>query len=52
MSATKAKQEGRVQLEQSDMHLALKTAKMSKGRFLRTGIEETQRLIMKPRPDD
>jgi hypothetical protein len=25
---------------------------MSKGRFLRTGIEEMQQLIMKPRPDD
>jgi len=33
MSATMARQGGRVQLEQSDMRLALNMAKMAKGRF-------------------
>jgi len=48
MSATMARQGGRVQLEQSDMRLALNMAKMAKGGFLRGAIEETQRLIEKP----
>jgi len=48
MSATMAREGGHVQLEQSDMRLALNMAKMAKGGFSRTAIEETQRLIMKP----
>jgi len=42
MSATMARQGGWVQLEQSDMRLALNMAKMAKGGFSRTAIEETQ----------
>jgi len=34
MSATMARQGGRVQLEQSDMHLALNMAKMAKEGFV------------------
>jgi len=49
MSATMARQEGRVQLEQSDMRLALNMAKMAKGGFSRAAVEETQQLIKKPR---
>jgi len=45
MSATMAKQGGRVRLEQSDMRLALNMANMAKGRFLRTVVEETQHLF-------
>ena len=48
MSATMARQGGRVQLEQSDMRLALNMAKMAKGWFSRTAIEGTQQLIRKP----
>jgi hypothetical protein len=48
MSATRARQAGRVQLEQSDMHLALKMAKMAKEGFSRAAIEETKYLIKKP----
>jgi len=48
MSATMARKSGRVQLEQSDMHLAINTAKMAKGGFLRAAIEKTQHLIKKP----
>jgi hypothetical protein len=33
---------GRVQLEYSDMHLALNMAKMANREFSRTGIEEAQ----------
>jgi len=51
MSATMARQVGRVQLEQSDMRLALNMAKIAKGGFLRAAIKETQQLIMKPRAD-
>jgi len=40
-----ASQGGRVQLEQSDMRLALNTAKMANWGFLRTAIVETQFLI-------
>jgi len=43
-----ARQGGRVQLEQSDMQLALNTAKMAKGGFLHAAIEQTQFLIKKP----
>jgi len=49
MSATMARQRGRVQWEQSDMRLALNMANMAKGRFSRAGVEETQYLIKKPR---
>jgi len=42
MSATMARQGGRVQLEQSDTCLALNMAKMAKGGFSRAAIEETQ----------
>jgi hypothetical protein len=48
MSATMVRQGGRVQLEQSDMCLALNMAKMAKGRILRSTIEVTQQLIEKP----
>jgi len=51
MSATMATQGGRVQLEQSDMRLALNMARMAKGGFSRTPIEETQQLIRKPRAE-
>jgi len=45
MSATMARQGGRVQLEQSDMRLALNMAKIAKGGFSHTAIEETEYLI-------
>ena len=48
MSATMARQGGRVQLEQSDMRLALNMAKMAKECFSRAAIEETKYLIKKP----
>jgi len=47
MSATIARQRGWVQLEQSDMRLALNMAKMSKGGFLGTTIEQTESLMKK-----
>ena len=46
-----ARQGGRVQLEQSDMRLALNMAKMAKGGFSRAAVEETQYLIKKPRAE-
>jgi len=51
MSATMARQGGRVQLEQSNMCLAFNMAKMADGGFLRAAIEETQYLIQKPRAE-
>jgi hypothetical protein len=48
MSATIARQGGRVQLEQSDMRQALNKAKMAKEGFLRATTEETKYLIKKP----
>jgi len=48
MSATMVRQGGWVQLEQSEMCLALNMAKMPKGGFLRAAIEETQLLIKTP----
>jgi len=51
MSATMARQGGRVQLEQSDMRLALNMAKMVKEGFSRAAIEETKNLIKKPRAE-
>jgi hypothetical protein len=50
MSATMARQGGDVQLEQSDMRLALNMAKMAKGGFSRAAVEEMQYLIKKPLP--
>ena len=49
MSATVARQGGRVQLEQSYMHLAVNMAKMAKRVFSRAATEETKNLIKKPR---
>jgi len=51
MSATMARQGGRVQLEQSDIRLALNMAKMAKEAFWRAAIEEMKYLIMKPRAE-
>jgi hypothetical protein len=48
MSATMASQEGRVQLEQSDMCLVMNMAKMAKGGFARTAVQEMEYLIEKP----
>jgi len=48
MSATMARQGGRVQLEQSDMRLVLNMVKMANEGFLRAAIEEMKYLIMKP----
>jgi len=48
MTGTMARQRGRVQLEQSDIHLALNMAKMANEGFLRAVIEETQYLFTKP----
>jgi len=48
MSATIARQGGRVQLEQSDMQLASSLAEMAKGGFSRGAIGETQFQIKKP----
>jgi len=45
MSATIARQGVRVQLENSEISLALNIAKMAKGGFSRTAIEETPYLI-------
>jgi len=47
MSATLARQGGRVQLEQSDMRLALNMAKIATGWFSCAAIEETQQLMKK-----
>jgi len=51
MSATMARQGGWVQVEQSDMRLALNMAKMAKGGFSRAAVEETQQLITKSRAE-
>ena len=51
MSATMERQGGRVQLEQSDMSLALNMAKMAKEGFSRAAIKETKYLIQKPRAE-
>jgi len=51
MSATMARQGGRVQLEQSDMRLALNTAKMAKEGFSLAAIEQTKYLIKKLRAE-
>jgi len=49
MSATMVRQGGQVQLEQSDMQLALNMAKMAIEEFSRATIEEMQLLMKKPR---
>jgi len=46
-----ARQGGRVQLEQSDMRLALNMAKMAKVGVLCAAMEETKFLIEKPRAE-
>jgi len=51
MSATMPRQGGRVQLEQSDICLALNMAKMAKEGFSCAAIEETKYLIKKPRTE-
>jgi len=53
MSATMARQGGRVQLEQSNMRQALNVAKIAKEGFSRAAIEEMQFLIknLMPRRD-
>jgi len=51
MSSTMARQGGRVQLEQSNMRLALNMAKMAKEGFSHAAIEETKYLIRKPRAE-
>jgi len=51
MSATMARQGGRVQLEQSDMRLALNLDKVTKGDLSRTAMKQTQHLIKKPRAE-
>jgi len=51
MSATMARQGGLVQLEQSDMRLALNMAKMAKGGFSQAAVKEMQQLIKKPRAE-
>jgi len=48
MSATMARQGGRVQLEKSDMRPALNMAKIAEEGFSRAAIGETQQLIKKP----
>ena len=49
MSATMARQEGHVQLEQSDMCLAFIIARMAKGGFPCAAMEEMQCLIKERR---
>jgi len=51
MSATMARQGGRVQLDHSNMRLALNMAKMAKEGFSRAAIEETKYLIKVPRAE-
>jgi len=48
MSATMVRQGGRVQVEQSDIRLAMNMAKMAKGGFWQTAREETQQFIKTP----
>jgi hypothetical protein len=48
MSATMARQGGRLQREQSDMPLAFNMAKMATEGFSRATIKETKYLIKKP----
>jgi hypothetical protein len=50
MSATMVMQEGDVQLQQTDMRIALNMTKMAKGGFFQAVIQETQYQIKKPHP--
>jgi hypothetical protein len=51
MSATMARQGGRIQLEQSDMRLSLNMGKMATEGISRAVIEEMKYLIKKPRAE-
>ena len=51
MSATMAREGGRVQLEQSDIRLPLTMPKMAQEGLSCAAIEETQQLIRKPHAD-
>jgi len=51
MTATMPRQGGGVQLEHSNLRLALNKAKMANGGFSRAAMEETQYLIKKPCAD-
>jgi len=51
MSARMARQGGRVQLEQSDMCLALNMGKMAQGGFSCAAVEELEQLIKKSRAE-
>jgi len=51
MSTTMARQGGGVQLEQSDMRLALYVVKIAQGGFSQTAIEWTQYLFKQPRAE-
>jgi cell division GTPase FtsZ len=51
MSATMARQGGQVQLQQSDMSLVMKMAKMATAGFSSTAIEETHHLVKCPRAE-
>jgi hypothetical protein len=51
MAATMARQGVRVQMEQSNICLALNMAKMAKQGFSHATIEKTKYLIMKPRAE-
>jgi len=51
MSATLARQAGRIQLEQSDMCHIWNRSKMAKGGYSRAAIEETQQLIKEHRTE-
>ena len=51
MSTALARQGGWVQLEQSDMRVALNLAQMAKGGFSHATIEETQFLTKKPQAE-
>jgi len=52
MTATTARQGGRVQLEQLDMYLALNMAKMAQDGFSRAAIDDKKYLIKKPLAED
>jgi hypothetical protein len=45
MFATRARQAGRVQLEQANMRLDLIMAKMAKGGMLRTALKQSKQLL-------
>jgi len=51
MSATMARQGGQLQLEQSNMRVALNMAKMAKGGYLCTTREETKQTTNKPQAE-